>query len=46
MSLVALPDPDRAVVARRDSIVEDLRKLARRLSSPMRTAAAPTRRTR
>jgi glycolate oxidase len=27
MSLVALPDPDRAVVARRDSIVEELRKL-------------------
>ena len=27
MSLVALPDPDRAVVARRDAIVEDLRRL-------------------
>jgi glycolate oxidase len=27
MSLVALPDPDRAVVARREAIVEDLRRL-------------------
>ena len=27
MSLVALPDPDRAVLARRDAIVEDLRRL-------------------
>ena len=27
MSLVALPDPDRAVMARRDAIVEDLRRL-------------------
>jgi glycolate oxidase len=27
MSLVALPDPDRAVVARRDAIAEDLRRL-------------------
>ena len=27
MSLVALPEPDRAIVARRDAIVEDLRRL-------------------
>ena len=38
MSLVALPDPDRAVVARRDTIVEDLRRLVDRYPGRMTVA--------